>query len=178
MRSKTEVLVYRDASELCERGAHVVANAIGAALARRDRCALALAGGSTPAALYRELARLEVDWARVDVLFGDERAVPPEHQDSNYRMARTTLLDLARVPPANVHRAPADAADLGQAARDYEATVRRVVRSAGGVPRFDVILLGVGAGRPHRVLVPAVARARRAQRSRSRCTPTCCSRGA
>jgi 6-phosphogluconolactonase len=96
---------------------------------------LVLAGGSTPRGAYARLAaRDDIDWARVDVLFGDERCVPPDDPASNYRMAREALLDHA--PAARVHRIPVE---LGaeRAAAEYE----KVVAAA---PRLDVVLLGLG----------------------------------
>jgi 6-phosphogluconolactonase len=144
MKTKTELLIYRDPSELAERGSVVVKDVLTNAIAARGRAAIALAGGSTPAGLYERLAVLSVDWPRVDVFFGDERAVPPDHPDSNYRMARERLLDRAKVPPQNVHRMRGEEADHERAARDYEQEVMSVVPRAGDVPRFDVILLGIG----------------------------------
>jgi len=93
-----------------------------------------LAGGTTPLRCYELLADLDVRWGRVTVLFGDERCVPPDHPDSNYRMVRETLL--SRVAPASVHRM---AGELGPAAAasDYE-------RIVGFLAPLDVVLLGVG----------------------------------
>jgi 6-phosphogluconolactonase len=95
---------------------------------------LVLAGGSTPRRCYELLAGLEIAWGRVTVLFGDERCVPPDHPDSNYRMAREALLD--QVAPANVHRMPAE---LGpdEGAAEYAHVVAALVP-------LDVVVLGVG----------------------------------
>jgi 6-phosphogluconolactonase len=95
---------------------------------------LVLAGGTTPKRCYELLSHLEVEWGRVAVLFGDERCVHPDHPDSNYRMARESLLD--RVAPATVYRMPGE---LGpdEAAAAYAHVV-------AGVAPFDVVLLGVG----------------------------------
>jgi 6-phosphogluconolactonase len=95
---------------------------------------LVLAGGTTPRRCYELLARLEVEWGRVTVLFGDERCVPPDHPDSNYRMAREALLD--QVAPATVHRIPGE---LGpeEAAAAYAEVV-------AGLAPLDVVVLGVG----------------------------------
>ena len=93
-----------------------------------------LAGGTTPRRCYELLVKLEVEWGRVTILFGDERCVPPDHPDSNYRMAREALLD--HVSPATVHRMPAE---LGpdEGAAEYS----RIVASL--VP-LDVVVLGIG----------------------------------
>jgi len=110
-----------------------------ATIAARGRFRVALAGGSTPRAVYPHLLT-GVDWARTDVFLGDERAVPPDDPQSNYRMARETLLAPAHVPDANVHRWRAEAADLDAAARAYEQTLR----AGGGPPWLDLALLGLG----------------------------------
>jgi len=95
---------------------------------------LVLAGGTTPRRCYELLARLEVTWGRVSVLFGDERCVPPQHPDSNYEMACDALLD--HVAPATVYRIPAE---LGpdEGAAEYAKVV-------AAVSPLDIVLLGVG----------------------------------
>jgi 6-phosphogluconolactonase len=107
------------------------------AITERGRCALALAGGRTPEPVYRELAGDPViDWEKVELFFGDERAVPPDHPESNYYMVRRALLSRVALPPDRVHRMEADRADLEQAARDYERALP---------PHLDVLVLGIGA---------------------------------
>ena len=100
---------------------------------------VALAGGSTPKALYGLLAsddyRDRTDWDRVEVFFGDERAVPPNHPDSNYGMAHKSLLDLVPADPDLVHRMEADASDLDDAADRYSQLLPA---------RLDLVLLGMG----------------------------------
>ncbi|MGA2285385.1 MAG: 6-phosphogluconolactonase [Dehalococcoidia bacterium] len=96
---------------------------------------LVLAGGETPRATYRRLAREKYRWDEVDVFFGDERCVPPEHPDSNYRMASETLLSLV---PARVHRMRGESCD----AEAYERELRDLF---GELPRFDFLFLGLGA---------------------------------
>src|SRR5450432_660128 len=113
----------------------------GDALAARGRFRIALAGGSTPRALYAHLAAArDLDWGRTDVFFGDERSVGPDDPQSNYRMARETLLSPAGVPPENVHRPHGEDPDLDAAARAYEAAL-----GGAGAPPFDLVLLGMGA---------------------------------
>jgi 6-phosphogluconolactonase len=102
-----------------------------------------LAGGSTPKATYEVLARDyagKLDWSRVHVFFGDERTVPPDHEDSNYRMAHEALL--SRVPAGSVHRMRGELPP-GEAAAAYEEELREFF-GPDGVPAFDLILLGLG----------------------------------
>ncbi|HEV8630261.1 MAG TPA: 6-phosphogluconolactonase [Thermoanaerobaculia bacterium] len=112
-----------------------------AAVAAGATLSLALAGGSLATALFPRLARLPLDWSRVAFFWADERAVPPAHADSNYRLARELWLGPAGVPAASVHRMPADAADLEAAAAAY---ARELAAVAGEPPRLDLALLGVG----------------------------------
>lgn len=141
-----EVVVGADAAE----AVRLAAERVVASLRDARHGAVALAGGRTPAALYRLLTqppcREAVRWEAIDWFWGDERCVPPDHADSNYRMAMEHLLGPLGVPSERIHRMPADAADLDAAAREHEAEIRRVVPAgAGSVPRFDVVLLGIGA---------------------------------
>jgi 6-phosphogluconolactonase len=131
--------VAADLASLATAAAADIRALAAAAIAARGRFRIALAGGSTPRALYPHLVT-GIDWARADVFFGDERAVPPDDPQSNYRMARETLLDPARVPEANVFRWRAEAADLDGAARDYE----QALRARGEPPWLDLALLGLG----------------------------------
>ena len=120
------------------------------AVERRGRFTVALSGGSTPRGVYALLAsperRAEVDWDRVEFFWGDERAVPPDHPDSNYKMAFDALLESLAMSPARVHRIRAELADLEEAARDYQLEIARVfgVAPAAPPPAFDLILLGMG----------------------------------
>jgi 6-phosphogluconolactonase len=117
------------------------------AVRRRGRCFLALSGGSTPRLIYPLLAsspRVDaVDWSRVSFFWGDERAVPPDHAESNYGVAREMLLDhLPGLRSSAVHRMPADAADRAAAAKAYERTIRRLLGPDD--PRLDLVWLGMG----------------------------------
>ncbi|MFA6135579.1 MAG: 6-phosphogluconolactonase [Phycisphaerae bacterium] len=116
---------------------------------QRDNCRVALAGGTTPHALYQLLAKGAttdaVPWRKVEVFFGDERDVPQDHVESNYRMAQRTLLDHVPIEPGKIHPMPADAEDLAAASADYERTIReRVPAGPDGIPRFDLVFLGMG----------------------------------
>ena len=105
------------------------------------RLSLALPGGSAAAAFCPALALARVRWRDVDLFWCDERAVPPDHPDSNYRVANELLLSRVELNPGRVHRMRAEVPDLEAAAAEYE---KRIVRSSGAPPHVDVVLLGVG----------------------------------
>jgi 6-phosphogluconolactonase len=111
------------------------------ALADRGQLAVALSGGSVATAFFPRLALAAVDWSRTDFFWCDERAVPPSDPESNFGAADRLWLEPAGVPEARVHRMEADATDMSAAAREYAATMVRVL---GQPPRFDVVLLGMG----------------------------------
>jgi len=106
------------------------------------RLSLALPGGSAAEAFCPALARARIRWRDVDLFWCDERAVPPDHADSNYRIAHELLLSRVEIDPARLHRMRADAPDLDAAAVEYET---RIIRSSGAPPHLDVVLLGVGS---------------------------------
>jgi len=133
------VIVKDGLADVAEAAATHVRAAAADAIAARGRFRIALAGGSTPRALYPLLVE-GVEWARTRVFFGDERAVGPSDPQSNYRMARETLLLPARVPDANVVRWRAEDANLDAAARDYE----KALTAGVSAPWLDLALLGMG----------------------------------
>jgi 6-phosphogluconolactonase len=118
--------------------------------AARGRFTVALSGGSTPRGLYELLTtptyKSQVDWSKVEFFWGDERSVPPDNKDSNYRMAHEALLSKLPIGEKQVHRLQAERSDRDQAARDYENDIAKVfgVSPAGPMPAFDLILLGMG----------------------------------
>lgn len=132
-------IIVADGAALARSAAVWLAQTVAHAIAARGRCALALAGGSTPAPVYAELASPDfarrIDWSRVHVYFGDERAVPPTHPDSNYRLAFGVLLSRVPIPAAQIHRMEGERQDLEAAAADYERLLP---------PALDVLLLGMG----------------------------------
>jgi 6-phosphogluconolactonase len=144
-----ELKVFDDASALMRAAADEIVSAAGRAVAERSRFAWALAGGSTPRDLYRLLAgdeyRGRLPWNAIHFFWGDERHVPPDHPDSNFRMAREAMLDAVPAPPGNIHRVPAEEPDARRAAAEYESTLRSFFHLGEGEwPRFDLILLGLG----------------------------------
>src|SRR5690606_31122992 len=112
------------------------------------RFTVALSGGSTPKAMLSLLAadpfRETVPWSSIYFFWGDERTVPPDHADSNYRMATEALLSHVAVPSENIFRIPADDPDPEKAAADYEKTIRDFFHLEEGMPRFDLVMLGMG----------------------------------
>ncbi len=133
------VLVKDSLADLVEAAAAHVRRNAAEAIAARGQFRIALAGGSTPRALYPRLVE-GIDWTRTMVFFGDERAVGPNDPQSNYRMAQETLLGPAAVPPDNVNRWRAEDRDLDAAARDYE----RALTARAAPPWLDLALLGLG----------------------------------
>ncbi len=140
--------ILPDPTALAERAADWMTAAV---LAADGPCRVSLSGGSTPKALYALLAserfRNRFPWPRVHWYWGDERFVPYDHRDSNYRMTRETMLSKVPVPPENVHPIPTDG-DPDDAARRYERTLQHTYGSTNFDavrPLFDVTLLGLGA---------------------------------
>jgi 6-phosphogluconolactonase len=133
-----------DGAGLARVAAERFVNAASDAIDHRGRFLVALSGGSTPKATYELLAETphatQVAWRRVHVFWGDERCVPPDHANSNYRMAREALLDHVQIPAENVHRVRGELAP-SHAAAAYQAELEDVIGEGG---RFDLILLGVG----------------------------------
>ena len=153
-----EIVVLTDLAALAQAAADRFVSIAAHAIATNGRFTVALSGGSTPRALYAVLIdRLSIDWPRVHVFWGDERCVPPDQPDSNYGMAWQTLLSKVNVPEANVHRIKGEL-DPDQAALEYEAELRRVFVPALPLPpRFDLILLGMGAEGHTASLFPGTA---------------------
>ena len=140
--------VFPDRDTLHAQAAERVIRLCADAIAARGRCNLALAGGNTPRGLYRRLAepdqRARIDWRRMHLFFGDERAVPLDHPDSNYRMAREVLIDHVPVPPAQVHPMRAAPETIEADAGAYAELLARELPDREGWPGFDLILLGLG----------------------------------
>jgi len=140
----TEVTIVTDATALAEALADRIVERAASSIAERGSCAIALAGGSTPRAAYRLLAQpprtTHIAWDRVRIFFGDERCVPPTHEDSNFRMASEALLDHVAIPRDAIHRLEGELPP-SEAALRYEKTL---VESLGAEPIFDLVLLGLG----------------------------------
>lgn len=128
------------------------------AIERNGTFSVALSGGSTPKSLYQLLASGSIPgipWDKIYLFFGDERNVPPDHTDSNYRMAKEALL--FKVPAQNVFRIPAEK-DAATAAHEYEQTLQSFFKlQPGQFPRFDLIYLGLGPDGHTASLFPGTA---------------------
>jgi 6-phosphogluconolactonase len=131
----TPRIIVTPPGEFASAAGRHIAEIAQATLRARHACTLALCGGNTPEPIYRNLAQRDIQWDSVSVYFGDERAVPPHHPDSNYRMARLALIDHVALAPDRVHRMMAERADRAQAASDYAALLP---------DQLDILLLGVG----------------------------------
>ena len=135
---------YDDLDALSRAAADELVAIARAAVEARGTCAIALSGGSTPKRLFQLLAargRDALPWDRIELWWSDERCVPPDQADSNYRMAREALIDPLRLDPARVHRMHGEDADRERAARDYE---RLLVAALGTPPVVDYMMLGMG----------------------------------
>jgi 6-phosphogluconolactonase len=144
-----EIVVFDDAAALADAAAEAIVECAAEAIAGHGRFTVALAGGSTPRATYERLAqppfRDRIAWERTWAFFGDERVVPPDHPDSNYRMAHEALLAKVPIPASQVARIRGEAEDPEAAASDYARLLSDVFACRrGAVPRFDLILLGMG----------------------------------
>src|ERR1700739_1702561 len=145
MTTSPQIRGFEDPPALFHAAAEEFAEQSQKAIRSRGRFTVSLSGGSTPKALYSLLStKLTLPWDRVFFFFGDERHVPPDDPESNYRMAREALLAKAPIPAQNVFRVPAENPNAAQAAQAYEKTLRQFFSPATTFPRFDLILLGMG----------------------------------
>jgi 6-phosphogluconolactonase len=143
-----EIRTLTTPQELFAAAAEEVFRAAEEAVEERGRFTIALSGGSTPKSLYNLLAnnaRFALPWDRMFFFWGDERHVPPTDPNSNYRMANEAMLSKVPVPAGNVFRMVTENPDVAAAAEAYEQTLlQSFALKPGQVPRFDVILLGLG----------------------------------
>ena len=141
-----DVKILPDSAALAQAAAQEFHKLADAAVQERGRFCVALSGGNTPRAIYSLLAseHKELPWDRIHVFFGDERHVPPDHPDSNFRMATESLLSKVPIPEKNVHRIRAELeADI--AATEYEQELVNFFHLDNQeMPRFDLIFLGIG----------------------------------
>ena len=146
MSAARDIRIFDDPQKLFRGAADEFASQATAAVRSRGRFTVALSGGSTPRNLYSLLAQnRSLPWDKIYFFFGDERHVPPDSPESNYRMARESLLSKISTPEANVFRVPAENPDAREAAKNYEHTLKQFFNTpANEFPRFDLVLLGMG----------------------------------
>jgi 6-phosphogluconolactonase len=144
-----ELCAYGDAEQLARAAAELFVSSAAESIKARGRFRPVLSGGSTPRRVYQLLATpgfsRRVDWDHVDIFWGDERYVPAEDRDSNYRMAAEALLQHVPVPAANVHRVPTEIGPPQAVAEAYEKDIRQTFGEPRSVSRFDLVYLGLGA---------------------------------
>jgi 6-phosphogluconolactonase len=155
--SKPEIKVLPDPAGIAREAAERIVVAARQAIETSGEFSIALSGGSTPKTLYELLAgphyRPQIDWSKVLIFFGDERCVPPDHPESNYRMANTAMLSRVPIPGDNVYRIRGEI-DPQEAAKEYELILKEKFGDAGGV---DVNLLGMGGDGHTASLFPGTA---------------------
>jgi 6-phosphogluconolactonase len=160
MPSPPEIRILNTPADLFQAAATEFAALASQAVQSTGRFSVALSGGSTPKSLYTLLAGgsiPNIPWEKIFFFFGDERCVPPDHPDSNYRMARETGL-FSKVPDDHVFRVSAEEKDADIAARAYEQTLRKFFGlQPGEFPRFDLALLGLGPDGHTASLFPGTA---------------------
>ena len=148
MSAPAELRRLTTPQDLFQAAAEEVIRAATSAIAQRRRFTIALSGGSTPKNMYTLIAAnasASLPWDQMFFFWSDERHVPPDNPESNYRMANEALLSKVPVPAANIFRVPSENPDAAAAADAYEQTLREFFALAPGeFPRFDLILLGMG----------------------------------
>lgn len=143
MGKESETLVFENAQELAEGFALWFYNFIN----DKPIVNVALSGGSTPKLFFQVLSqqyRERVDWSKIQFFWGDERCVPPDHEESNYHMARKYLLDHVAVPAQNIHRVHGESAPGPEAGR-YGQLIADILPQTDTLPVFDLVILGLGA---------------------------------
>jgi 6-phosphogluconolactonase len=155
--AEPKITILNDPQELFVHAAEEIAHIAGEAVCTHGEFTFCLSGGSTPAATYELLAERfhhSIDWKEVQFFWSDERCVPADNPESNYGMAQRTMLSKLTLKPEQVHRMRGEL-DPGQGARAYEEELRRAFAVTGGtLPRFDLIMLGLGDNRHTASLFP------------------------
>jgi len=150
MTSNREIRILGDANSIAQTAAAEFLEAARESVREKGSFSIALAGGSTPKTLYSLLAsnpllQAKVPWGKIQFFFGDERHVPPDHTESNFRMAKEAMLAKAPIDPKQVHRIKAEKRNAAEAAVQYEDDLRASFGlAADELPRFDLVLLGMG----------------------------------
>src|SRR5258707_14237533 len=150
MTNNREVRILADANGIAQTAAAEFLEAAREAVREKDSFCVALAGGSTPKALYglltnNPLLQAKVPWSKIQFFVGDERHVPPDDPESNFRMATEAMLAKAPIDPKQVHRIKSEKPNASEAAQEYEQELRESFKlKPDELPRFDLVLLGMG----------------------------------
>jgi len=141
-----DILTFSDKEKLTYAAADYVVKIAQEAITSHGRFTFALSGGTTPKKLYALLTtqpyRSQIDWARAEIFWSDERCVPPDDAESNYHLAQEAMLSKLPLSTSQIHRMPADEADRDAAAEKYSQEMQRVFGEA--LPHFDLMQLGMG----------------------------------
>src|SRR5258708_5386982 len=160
MTSNREIRILADANSIAQTAAAEFLEAASESVREKGSFRIALAGGSTPKTLYGLLAsnpllQAKVPWSKIQFFFGDERHVPPDHAESNFRMAQEAMFAKAPMDPKQVHRIKAEKRNAAEAAAQYEDDLRAsFALPADQLPRFDLQLLGIVPDRHTASLFP------------------------
>lgn len=145
--AEREIIIRRDIAELSRQSAERFSQLINQSVQGSGRFTVALSGGSTPKHLYSLLAspdyKERIPWNNVHLFWGDERCVPPDHPESNFGMVRESLLSKIKIPAENIHRMAGER-EPQAAAAEYEKHLQEFFGLESALPRFDLILLGIG----------------------------------
>jgi len=143
------ISVFKDLDELSTKAAEEFVRIANDAIEKRGQFSIALSGGSTPKALHAKLVHTQIDWSKVSFFFGDERNVAFDHKDSNFRMADETLFQQLGIAAGNIHRWKTELAEPEEVAVEYSdiitASSPLAYPDGSELPRFDLILLGMGS---------------------------------
>jgi len=147
---KLKIVQVKDLQELSQKMVELFANVLQETLKRQDIFYLAISGGKTPRDYYQLLGSdrkmINLPWNKVELFWVDERCVPPDSQDSNYKLAADTFLKTVPIPKQNIHRIAGEYTDYSQAVKEYDETLRKVFKiGRGKFPVFDLMILGMGA---------------------------------
>ncbi len=137
-----ELKIFNSKQEVAEQFSEYLKSLIS----QNDKLTVALSGGSTPKVVFDYLAEhyQQLDWSGVHLFWGDERCVPPTHEESNYKMTVDHLLSKIDIPEQNIHRIKGENAPK-QEAKDYGSQLKDVLNHSDNIPSFDLVILGMGS---------------------------------
>ncbi|MCG3205184.1 MAG: 6-phosphogluconolactonase [Elusimicrobia bacterium] len=142
------IYIAQDEAAFVKKAAQLVLETFSGAIEARKRATWALCGGRTPQWVFPKIAeayyRERIDWKNVLIFWGDERCVPPDHKDSNYKLAKDLMLSKVPVPAENIYRMAGEMTSPHEAARAYETQLKNIFKYDRPFPKFDLIWLGMG----------------------------------